>query len=401
MRKRILWIIVVLLWYSIPVFSAEFVPVFDLHLLGGQSWFQNEMSSAGVNFNLNFTPALKFSESLSFLPVYSGWYLGNKQMAQLEGGGFLYQETQDHILNLELLHKPIPEIKSRLSMGYKKEWAKETKDEFWGTGLYDYDKVSIGIQQERQFTRWKFQPVIKGGVDVYAVFYPNYNSLASEVGKEVAGRKMLDHLTGEIFFNEAILLTDSLILRGDYAFSYGNFFEQYVITESADYPANKRQDYINELGLDLTYFIPLPFENLESTLGLNYRAKLNQSSQNHYDVERYIFIPHFYDYLQHKIGPQITFTLIPSNLSISISYDYAHKQFFERLAQNSTGDYLAEKMDWSLHNYGLRISYPILKSLSVEISGGLQQSISNNRFERIYRYNYVSANYLAGIAWEY
>ncbi len=85
--------------------KVELVPLVNLRLLGGQYFFGDDPEGLGGNFNLDITPAVKFSKDTVLIPSYYGSYRGTKDVTELVGGGTLYQQSQDHTLSLKLIQK--------------------------------------------------------------------------------------------------------------------------------------------------------------------------------------------------------------------------------------------------------------------------------------------------------
>ena len=80
--------------------AAEWTPVFNASLSGGQYFFLKQRASLGGNAALNVAGMAKLSERWSMMPMYSGSYRGTKGVDDSVGAGTLFQQQMDHALSV-------------------------------------------------------------------------------------------------------------------------------------------------------------------------------------------------------------------------------------------------------------------------------------------------------------
>ena len=129
--------------------ALEIVPVFNATLMGGQYIFRGDRSNLGLNAAVLAAPVLRKSEQWSFVPIYAGNYQGTKGVNDGVAAGTLFQQEMDHRVSMTAIDSlPGTNWKLKPSASYKREFLEETKDETWGHGLFDYEKIGLGAEAE-------------------------------------------------------------------------------------------------------------------------------------------------------------------------------------------------------------------------------------------------------------
>jgi hypothetical protein len=130
---------------------------------------------------------------------------------------------------------------------------------------------------------------------------------------------------------------------------------------------------------------------------LSLQYAINNSNQNHYDVERTKYIDNYYGYNEISVTPQTKFSFNTIPMNLDITYNISLRQYTNRLVQDKQGNYDTEKVNILTQYISLVLSFPIIE----HINGFLQQnyfvSSSNMKYEQVYRYNYTAYNVLAGV----
>ncbi len=390
--------------------SVKVVPLLDLRLGGGNSYFEGKSSSFGGNFNLDFVPALKFGNKLSLLPRYSANYSGYRLAVELEDEESLYQETFDNLLAFKLIYKILPDLKLRTEYGYNKELLKETKDESWGKGLYDYNNPYTNIELENKFNVGDyFSFILGGGARIYDIIYPNYTSLATQINKEFMGEDVLDNENKDVFINGEIFINPNCFVKWGFTNTQSDYNDQKIIDKNGDYLEEKRNDKINNFNIgvrfnpDKEFYMDISGENVYTMyFGTDLSFKKKVSNQNHFDTDLLVYIPHYYSYNQFKLNPFINFKFMPGNTNVFLSYEFSYKKYPDRLAQNSLGEHTNEQFYSRANALSLKISAPVRgENLWAEIGASYRKVSSNMEYEKFYSYNYGSADYFLGIRYEY
>ncbi|MFH2069894.1 MAG: hypothetical protein ABIJ11_01610 [Elusimicrobiota bacterium] len=391
--------------------SAEIkiVPVGNLQLTGGQAFLKNEATSFGSNLNIFFAPVINFSANTALLPMYSGVYRGTKDVQELVGGGTLTREYLDNSLSLKFVNRFSENLKGKIRGGYKIEYLKETKDEEWTKGLFDYNKTIVGLEVEKIFPDATVN--LRAGYDYYKMAYPNYATLISKnqyqtsidttTYKEVsanAGVNVLDYDTHEIFIEAVKGFSDSFTGKFLYDLSLKNFADQHLIDEAGAFSTTLRKDTIHLVGFTLQTSAH------RAVLSVADSIQYYTSNQNSYDAGRTQFIPNFYNFVQNSVAPSVLFYLGRKQPygRLNFWWEITHRKYQDRIAQKDDGTYTAEKIYQATNTLGFALSYPlgIMKGLSARVSANYRDASSNMKYEKYYKYNYYITNYFAGIEWE-
>jgi hypothetical protein len=396
-----------------PSFSeTRVVPVANISVLGGQYFLKGQNTSFGGNVDLFYTPVINFSPEKAFLPMFSLTYRGTKDVQELVGGGTLTQEYMDiGPLTLKYILKTSETFKVKVKAGYKIEYLKETKDEQWQKGLFDYNKALGGMEIEKTYpdTEWN----MRIGVDAYSMKYPNYASLISNQNyqagidtttyKELsnnAGTNVLDNNTNEVFVEFSHAFSDTLTGKALYDIALKNFGDQKIVNKDGTFATDLRNDTVHFLTFGITG------RTERTIISLTDSVQLNASNQNSYDASLTQFIPNFYNFFQNGITPSLTFNLGETEpySTISLYWDVALRQYSDRFVQAADGTYnTSEKINQVTSTQGLVLSLPlsgISKGLSFRVSGNYRSASSNMKYEKFYLYNYSVTTYFTGITWE-
>ncbi|MBI4051804.1 MAG: hypothetical protein HY400_04795, partial [Elusimicrobia bacterium] len=392
------------------VSAIEVSPLYNAQVLGGQYFFSGEKANLSGNASLLAAPALKFSEDLALVPSYYGYYQGTKQVLDLVGAGTLFQQVQGHRLGVKGVYAYDEFWKFKSSLGYKIELAKETKDEIWGKGLFDYHKPGGGLEVEYVYA----EPFsFRLGLDSYYLFFPNYKSLESQqaldfngqpLARELVGDHILDSWGNMATLGGSLPLGKFGILEGIYFFNYQKYPKQHLVNEAGAFTSSLRKDRTQSGRFSWKF----PYRwgaTRKGTLGLGLGATLVSSNQNNYDATNTLFIADYYNYSEFKIEPAGEISWTPSEkqkpVSLKLSMAGYYRRYSSRPAQGPTGIYLSEKIHQITGSVNLSLHYPMAPHLGLLFNFQYAKAGSNMEFEQFYKYNYSAANYLFGFHYEY
>jgi hypothetical protein len=399
---RILTFLAVLSW-SVSASGAQWAPYLSLEAYGGQSFFSgaDESPVDGFNGNFVFVPGMRFGDKLSVLPGLAAGYRQTRDVVELAGGGFLTQEQQTRSGSLKGIYVLTPGWKGKLYTSYRQELVKETDDEAWGDGLFDYNKFAVGAELEREGARWKS---LRLGLDHYTVKFPNFQSLASkQFGTEInAGGDVLDFRAFDVSLGVDRALGEKSLLSGYLLGSSRDFDDQRIVKRDGTYSSAIRQDTLVFLSLGYRRSLPafsLLRLNVESLAGLDLSYARLDSDQNNYDASRTKFNENYYDYGEIGIGPRINFRF-REKLGLGMAYMFSRRDYADRPVQNTDGTYTSETISNDVTTFRWSLSYPIVKGLAAQAQGAFQNSDSNMNYETVYRYNYSSSHYFFGLTYQ-
>lgn len=382
------------------VHAAKVTPVADVTVLGGQYFLEGNSAAFDGNVDAMVVPVVNFTPKTALLPIYQGSFRGTKDVEDLVGGGTLVQTRMDHSLTLKLVHQFTPNFSLKGKVGYKKEWLKETVDETFSNGLFNYDRLVTGVEMERD----KPETKIRVGYDFYTMRYPNYRSLGSDsrftdVGlTATAGTDILDYNTHELFFEKRNKIGEKSSWVWGYDVAYKGFQDQKVVTASGGYSASNRFDMSHQLSSG----VELQKDNV--TFGLDGVFQFYHSNQNSFDASRAFFNKRYYNFGEVHLTPSVSLNIGKGSsgpLRTTFFWDFGFRRYTDRIAQDPDGEPTGAKLHQAFHALGFRVKYPLPHGLSLRTQANYKVYSSNMNYEKNYRYNYDAVTYFAGLGWEY
>ncbi|MBI4056926.1 MAG: hypothetical protein HY399_05185 [Elusimicrobia bacterium] len=391
-------------------FSVGVSPLYNAQVLGGQYFFHGDKANLSGNASFLAAPALKFNEEWSLIPNYYGSFQGTKQVLDLVGAGTLFQQVQNHRLGIKAIYDFDDFWRFKSSLGYKIELAKETRDEAWGKGLFDYHKPGGGVEVEYVYE----EPFsVRLGLDSYYIFFPNYSSLESQRALDFNGEPLARELVGSHVINTwgnmatlsgSCPLGERAVVEGQYLFNYQKYPSQHLVDASGAFTSTLRNDKTHS-GQAAVRLPQKWGASLRGILSFGVGATLVQSNQNNYDARNTLFIAKYYNYQEFKTEPALDLSWEgpqkdrPVGLKLGLAGYY--RRYSDRLSQDSTGIYLAEKIHQLTGAINLSLHYPLAPNFGLLFHVQYGNASSNMKFEQFYKYNYTAASYLFGFKYEY
>lgn len=380
--------------------AAEVTTVADVQFFGGQHFFGGSASSLAGNLNAVVTPAVKFSEVYSLVPTWQAEYRGTRDVQELAGGGTLFQDSTRQGLTLKNVWTT-GAWKYKATAGAAMEWLRETKDESWGDGLFDNRKLSGGV--EAQWDKSK-QTGARLAYDYYILAFPNYQSLESasdpSLSRELAGENVLDSKSHLATFTMWSPFPGGL--RADWSAYYNmrDFDDQTLVDAQGQLTSAKRADKTLSMSAGLGAR-PWSWGESRWVADFDFSFGMNDSNQNHFDVNKTRFIGEYYDYTQWALRPTLTAAFGSTPWVLTAGAGYSRRDYDSRPVQNAAGDYLTANTQITETSIHLGVSFPYSKTFKVRMAGNLAWSDSNQEYEKTFRYNYKIANYMIGFSYAY
>ena len=391
--------------------AAEWTPVLSGSLSGGQYFFQNQKAGLSGNAALNAGGLAKLSSNWSLVPLYSGYYRGTKSIDDGVGAGTLFQQRMGHALSLTGIRKLEGTWRLKPSTGYKREFLKETRDETWGKGLFDYEKIAVGLEAENLY---KDPFSFRVALDSYRVRFPHYESLESRsgvdptgnpLGRELAPKKVLDTWNWQLTTSGSRPFPardPRYVLQGSYSILYKQFVDQNLVDARGQFENSGRRDFTQTASGSIGRPIPLP-ENKRLDLAFGINAAYSKSNQNTFDAQFTRFIPDSYSYWLMGLGPSATLSWgeKKSPMTATASFNFQRQQYLGRLVQDSDGTYGSAKQHHDRTTFLLGYAYPIAAKLTLNARASFAWATSNHKFNRNYAYDFRAATYVIGVSYEY
>lgn len=395
--------------------AVEYIPMYQLSLLGGQYFFAGTKSSVNGNANGSVSPAVKFNDRWTLLPTYSVDYQGTKPVTDPVGSGTLFQQRMDHRVAVSGLYSaPGGRWRFKQTGSYKREFMKETRDEAWGRGLFDYHKVGVGFEVEDVY---KDPFSVRLGYDFYYIKFPYFKSLESQagvdpngnpLGRETAGAEVLDTVNNQfsVAVSRPFPYNDPKVaLAANYSVNLQRFMDQKLVNRAGQFQSSLRQDVSQNVGVSVLRPMSVSLFGDSYRLGNRFGvgASYNGSNQNTFDPGRAKFVPDAYSYSSFYAGPSwnLSWGSDKQPTWVSLGFTYSRLQYLGRLVQDGNGAYQDQTQATDRYHLALGYGYPIAPNFSLKASANFLWANSNQKFETTYKYTYSTANYLLGFSYDY
>lgn len=384
--------------------GVKLTPVADVSLFGGKYFLDSEAASFQGRVDAFLSPALNLGEGHDLIPVYSGNYSGTQDVQELAGGGVLTRKRQTHTFSLKYVHtREFDKYKPRFS--WSKASIKETNDEKWGDGLFDYATISLGFEAEQERPHGTFTE----SYDYYKVTYPNYSTLLSESASIFndtttfnqlstnAGENPLDNTAHRLGFTYA-WFPEPVAMKAGYDFTYRDYPDQAVtakpVTGASPFKSDKRHDLMQNFSVKASRSLKPLFFSAGARLGWL------SSNQGTYDSARQKYMDDYYGYVDLQLSPAVGIAL-KNGMQFNFNLDWRRVFYTGRLKQGISGDYGSDKVDQTFWLTSISGRYPVANRFYARASYNYQLSTSNMRYEESFRYNYRASTYLLGLEWEF
>ena len=370
----------------------------------GQWYFDGTKSSLGGNAQMTFVPAVRLSNKFSLLPTFQTNYRGTRHAQELAGGNTLFQDTWENAIDLKGVWNIGSSWKGRLRTNYRNKWFRETSNEVWNKGLYDYKILGLGGEIEKF---WGKKHAAAVGYDYSFLKFPNYNSLEStqspDLAREFSGDDVLDANIQLYTFRGRTALPWRINTGVQAYYSPREFPDQAVVDLTGLLTTTDREDTQFGTSINFERFFPTPNKTFIIT-NLVYGYTTLDSNQNHYDARLTTFVSDYFDYGEQKLGGSISYGFIKTiygHMVFDISSFYTKRDYDKRVIQDGEGNYMTEKLYTEESTLNLAYSCPLSKNFKIRASAYFGRSKSNNDYEVLYRYNFNSANYQFGFTYDY
>jgi len=401
---------------AVPVGAVEVIPIYKLDLVGGQYFFSGDKSNMNANLRAHAAPVVKMNSDWSILPLYSGYFRGTKDVSDPVGSGTLFQQLMDHHVAVSALYAPEGDTwRFRPSLSYKWEFLKETRDETWGKGLFDYENAGFSFSAENVYRKpfsYRF------GYEFYYTRFPNYQSLESQSGtdpngnplnRENAGTDVLDTYTNAFTASGSVPFPyddPKVSIQMGYRFAWQRFHDQPIIAQTGlpnDHRPTHRQDFYNSMSVGILYPRSLRGGMTRAAFGFSVAAAHNGSNQNTYDAGKTQFVSDAYSYYSVNAGPNASLSWGDKNnpSTVGLSYSFSHVRYLGRLVQDTSGNYQNQKQHQQRHVVSLSYGYPVAPNFRLTARTNMLWANSNQAYEATYRYTYETASYLLGFSYDY
>jgi hypothetical protein len=355
----------------------------------------------GGNASVIAAPVLLFDPQKSFILLYNGSYRKSKHVYAQDDGPRLFSEEQLHAFTPTFRYAASPSgLVISPSFIYTELRLKETADDSWSSGLYNYREKGAGLNLEYTFTAGEMgRNALTLVGQRFGREYPNFKGLAFYAGiqfeereKDFAGTLLsaafnLERFTG---ISSKTTLT---YLDKDYQ-------DKLVESATGERLDERQHDYVITLSEELFWRAGGPW-----SFSLNGAMAVTRSNQNLAEgsFPFVTFHPDYYSFNSFTLSPGVNHTLLLAgerSITCSALYSLKRLAYKSRRAKDASGNLLGKEVDWN-HTLTLRAIYTFSKQWSFGAIAEYNRARSNMEDERIYRYDYEILNLSAGFSYRY
>ncbi|GEM_PF-3050143 len=313
---------------------------------------------------------------------YSGPDVGNSIDTKFS------ERDQDHYIMIKSLMKIRKDLTVKPSISFFKSYYKFAKSEEWETGLYNLNKYEIGIEAE--YKGFAALP-IKFSYRFGLYHYPNYQDLMSMYISNFNESKEIENYKNHYFMlgTDKVKLMRNFLLSGSYSLNISAYDNKKIIEDKTGTEGANYQKVINNyISILPEYFINLFY----FSLGVD--IEINNSNQNYLfgyspEPQDITIVKNYYSYLYYGINPTISYFFRKDKV-LSLIFSIKGKHYSDRPAQDSAGNFTADKLNLNTYNIGIMYSVKISKYFTFSPMYMYIKSNSNNKYNKSINYNYES-----------
>lgn len=382
----------------------------NVDAMAGQYFFNGSAGSVNGYANANAQLLRALSSDWGFYLDGSATYTGFKQVNELAGGGTLFQQSMDYSASAKWVKRWDDGWSLKPRVGARTELFRETTDETWGKGLYDFWRGEAGLVWEHK-TRWgdEIPWTWQLSYDLYYTHYPHFQSLTTQFGTEQKapnpGARVLDTVSNQFAWRNEFELPGFVSASALYAISFITFTDQKVVQAQGQFLGTNRADtyqYVS-LGASKRFNDWQVLGRVRPVASLGFTLADLISNQNDFDADpsRLKFVGAYYDYWETRLSPGLTATFLKYGTIARVGGEFAARYYTGRLAQNTNGSYKGEKLHQFSESFALDVTQPVWRQLDAKLRVAWSNTSANTAFEQTYTYNYHDFNYFAGVGWRF
>jgi hypothetical protein len=378
--------------------------------MGGQYFYDKSAGALNGFGDADVQLLRSYSTSRGFYVDAHTTYTGFKQVDELAGGGTLFQQSWDNSLEGKFIQRYDDGWSLKPRLAVHSELYRETVDETWGGGLYDFARGEGGLCLEHRTrlglsTPWTWQL----SWDVYYTHYPHFQTLTSQFGTEQSapnpGSRILDTVANQFTYRSDFDLPGFAAAWLQYSVSFISFTDQKVVNSQDQFLSTNRTDAFQSLDLGYSKRLNdwLRLGRVRPVAALDWTTSDLLSNQNDFDADpsRLKFVGAYYDYWETHLSPSLTASFLKTGSVLRVGADFGTRYYTGRLAQNGDGSYRGDKLHQYTEAVTLDFSQPLWRRLDFRARAAWENTSANTYYEQTYTYNYHDYNYFAGLGWRF
>ena len=406
LNKRIIFVFLILL-LNIHSLQAQdktknpsFIPIGYLEILCSYSDIDKGRSLWGYDVWGYFSPIIKLSDTLTLIPLYNGEFQRMRQYVSQEEGGRFYQTSQIHNISLCLRKEFKPGWFFKITPFGTWNYLKETKDEKWGKGLYDYRDAGCRFGLRHNFGE---DSTFNVSTEYFHRKYPNFKSLIYLATQQNVDKNEKDF--DAVKFSFSVSKEEPVKMEILFYIMLKYFTDKHLVREDGTLDVNnKRRDEVYNLDFNFTF--PLR-DNI--SFCLNNTFFFNHSNLGFYDSKNTLtlsddyFNSKYYTYWYYFIFPHLIYYLPLSEkkyVEFKLGYSLLFRKYLYRKAQTEDGIYGTKRQRDLEHTIHFSLKWPLTRKINWILKFNYTLCRSNQRYEAYYRYRYDIYQIRAGFSFQ-
>ena len=367
--------------------EVKYSPYYSLQIAEGAAVPSKGDWAFALNLASDLGIIVQPSEDHKFIGFYELKYNGPGLRRQ-EGEKFT-DRAMDHILIFRHHYNVLPDYILKSQIDYMTEYKRTGTNEVWGSGLYDFNRIGLGVTLER-----KFGDGFLGSISQQYHFldFPNYTDLLSEFQ---SGQGQVESSTGKQ--NHSLYQTGLAVTRGPSKatldFVLMAYDRQKVVVETVQpnqtyYSGTLQRDMMLTLGFkhDRKFLNKIV---LSPSIAL--KTKVSSQNYQHFTVSdssvpvRYI--SGYYDYNEINVSLPSTI-LLNQKWEFFFNPEWDLKMYSNRPPRDENNNFVDGKQSNSLIIASLGFTLKPNDITRTTFFYTYQGQASNMKFERYLPYNY-------------
>ena len=390
----------------LKVKAVEFIPMGHLEVLRAYSQIRHGSHLLGEDISGYYSPIVKFNSTLYLIPLYTIQFQKVKQFLPEEEGNHLYNTYMVHNFTLSLRKEFQPGWFVKFSAIGTWNFVKETHEEAWGRGLYDYRDAGAGIDLRHKKTVEDNKQDYTFGFQYYRRQYPNFSSLISLASPVPPERREKDFDGFKISTGFENLASGGEEFYIKPYFLIKHFIDKHLLKDDGTLNLNQhRQDEV--FNLDCGFKLPLMerlFFYLDNNYAYNYSNAGFYDSRNTVILADDVFTPHYYSYHSYAISPALEYiyTLAEQkDVKVKLGYSFLDRYYTDRKSQTESGTYSNKEERDSEHCVSSSLAWPLTKKIDFLTKFSYTWSRSSQKYEQYYIYHYNIYEVEAGLSLDF
>ena len=387
--------------------AAELISLGHVEVLEAYSDIKKGHPLLGQDLSGYYSPTVKFSDKLYLIPLYSVQFQRIRQYLPTEEGNKLYNTYFTNNFNLAMRYEFLPTWFVKLTALGTWNFVKESSEEAWGRGLYDYRDAGSSIELKHKVKADDYERSYTAGAQYYRRQYPNFLSLLSAASPTAAERREKD-FDGYKYSLGLEQTADSGF--GWYVKPYylqKFYLDKHIVRDDGVLDDTKKR-WDSVINLDGGVKVPLWAEKLFLNLDNNYTY--NYSTMGYYDTRNTIplnddvYTRGYYSYHSFEVAPSLDLFVPVGEKKVArlnLGYSFLDRAYSHRKAQDENGGYTESAERDLEHTYSSALTWPLTKKIGLLTRFSYTIVRSNQKFEQFYKYSYDTYQVSSGLSLDF